>query len=561
MRRDSLLWQTSARIETARRNLSYPPFHPARTDIPLALTWDEFRRNFPGENDYVEFKKGIGGGSIQESIVAFSNADGGVILIGVEDDGSIHGRQLDAGSADAIHQILHDVHNPGRYFLHQVDIGGKPVIALGIAKRQEGFAQQSNGIVRIRKGTRDEALFGPDLQHLVNERSATRYELTATQLAFDDADQERLTEFREAFGWSETHLGERLAEMGYVSEGRLTVAGALYLAAEPGKVLGKSHIELLRYRDDESVDYDLRLELEGPLPGQLEGAVDRILEELGTELVVLGVRRYELRRIPPVVLREAIANAMAHRSYELDRTAVRIELRPSAVTIVSPGGLPEPVTVENIRETSAPRNLAVIRALRRYGLAEDAGRGIDVMEDTMLAEMLEPPVIEDRDHSVTVRLPVRSAVAPDERAWVRELERRGTLRGQDRLVLVHAARGEVLTNSKVREIVQVDDASARETLHRLRDSGFLVQRGERGGATYRLEGSLAPPAGLRLGEEKLFELIEGLAEKGPINNSDVRAATGLERSEARALLATLVRDRRLVQTGERRGTRYVLPEH
>lgn len=217
------------------------------------------------------------------------------------------------------------------------------------------------------------------------------------------------------------------------------------------------------------------------------------------------------------------------------------------------------MTAENIRETSAPRNLAVIQALRRYGLAEDAGRGIDVMEDTMLAEMLEPPVIEDRGHSVTVRLPIRSAVAPDERAWVQELERRGTLGGPDRLVLVHAARGEILTNSRVRELTQVDDASAREILHRLRDSGFLVQRGERGGATYRLEGSLAPPAGLRLDEEELFELIEGLARHGPINNADIRTATGLERTEVPALLAALVRDGRLIQIGERRGTRYVLP--
>jgi ATP-dependent DNA helicase RecG len=346
--------------------------------------------------------------------------------------------------------------------------------------------------------------------------------------------------------------------MGYASEGRLTVAGALYLAGDPGKVLVKSHIELLRYRDDDSVDYDLRIQLEGSLPEQLEAAVERVMDELGTELVVLGVRRYELRRIPAVVLREAIANALAHRSYELDRTAVRIEIRPAAITIVSPGGLPEPVTVENIRETSAPRNLAVISALRRYGLAEDAGRGIDVMEDTMLAEMLDPPVIEDRDHSVAITLPVRSAVAPDERAWVQELERRGTLSGPDRLVLVHASRGEILTNSKVREILQTDVISAREILQRLRDANFLVQRGKRGGATYRLKGSLAPPAGLRLDQDELFDLIEGLAARGPISNADVRTATGLERSEVRGLLADLVREGRMIQEGERRGTRYRL---
>ena len=202
----------------------------------------------------------------------------------------------------------------------------------------------------------------------------------------------------------------------------------------------------------------------------------------------------------------------------------------------------------------------MIAALRRFGLAEDAGRGIDVMEDTMLEEMLDPPRFEDHGHEVVVTLPVRSAVAPVERAWIRELERRGTLQGPDRLILVHAARGESLTNSRVREILQADEASAREILHRLRDSDFLEQQGVRGGATYHLKGSLAPPAGLRLKPVELVELIENMAAEEPISNSDVRTATGLDRSEVRALLAGLVREGRLIQTGARRGTRYRLPE-
>jgi len=540
-------------------NSPYPPFHPERTDLPLGFSAEDFRREFPSENQYVEFKRGVGGKPLRETIVAFSNADGGVILIGVEDDGHLTGRALDAGTSDAIYEAVQSVHDPGRYFLHEATVDGKSIVVLSVAKRREGFAQQSDGIVRVRKGTRDEALFGTELQQLLNSRSAHRYETTKTGVRVDDADPQLLGEFCRAFGWSDSHIPERLAESGYAVGGMLTVAGALYLTLDPRDTIGKAFLEIRRYRDDESVDYDLRLEFGGPLPHQLEAATDRILELVGTEMVVLGVRRYELPHVPPVVLREAIANALAHRSYELDRTAVRVELRPSMIRIVSPGGLPEPVTVENIRETTAPRNLAVIAALRRYGLAEDAGRGIDVMQDTMSEEMLDPPVIEDQGHSVTVTLPLRSVVAPDERAWVAELERRGTLSAHDRLVLVHAARGETLTNSRVREILQVDRSAAREVLQRLRDSGLLVQEGERGGATYMLEGSLAPPAGLRLDRAGLLGLIEKLAEDGPVSNADVRSATGLERQDFRSLLATLVDEGRLVQTGKRRGTRYHLP--
>ena len=106
-------------------------------------------------------------------------------------------------------------------------------------------------------------------------------------------------------------------------------------------------------------------------------------------------------QLPEVVVREALANAIAHRSYEASGTSVRVELRPGAVTIISPGGLPEPVTVSNLREANAARNLDVIRVLRRYGLAEDAGRGVDVMQDTMRSETLEQPEFRDTGHPVS----------------------------------------------------------------------------------------------------------------------------------------------------------------
>jgi ATP-dependent DNA helicase RecG len=539
------------------RNSSYPPFHLGRRDLPLTLSAADFEREFPRESQHIEFKNGIGSDQLQDTIVAFSNAEGGVILIGVADDGAVTGRPLDPGTADSIHRTFRDTKDPGRYTVHEFQVAEKPVVAIAVARREDGFAQTSGGVVRVRKGTRDEPLFGAELQRLINERSATRYELTPTGVPLDQIDSELFAGFAEAFGWDEEHVRERLAESDYLADGDLTLAGALYLLPDPAEILGKAYIELLRYQDDETLDYDLRLEIRGPLSDQLTDAAQRVGEELGTELVVLGVHRYDLPRIPPVVIREAIANALAHRDYQLDRTPVRIEIRPSSVQITSPGGLPEPVTVENIREVSAPRNIAAIKALRALGLAEDAGRGIDVMEDSMSAEMLDRPQFEDRGHEVVVTLPVRSAVAPEERAWVRELERRGTLAGSsDRLVLVHAARGETLTNSRVRGVLQTDDATAREVLQRLRDAGFLEQKGRRGGATYRLKGSLAPPAGLRLDEDELREFIVALATDQSISNADVRRATGLERVEVTSLLRHLVAEGRLVQTGQKRGTRY-----
>jgi ATP-dependent DNA helicase RecG len=244
-------------------------------------------------------------------------------------------------------------------------------------------------------------------------------------------------------------------------------------------------------------------------------------------------------------------------------TSTRVELYPHAVRVVSPGALPEPVTVENIRETQAARNYRVITVLRCFGLAEDAGRGVDVMVDSMLEEMLEPPLFEDSGHSVSVTLPIRSAVTATERAWVREVEKRGLIEPRDRILLVHAARGETLTNARARDLVGADSHEARRALQRLRDADFLVQHGARGGAAYTLDGSLAPPAGLRLTRQALKSLILELAtdvEAPPLTNARVRERTGLDRAEALRLLDELVREGRLERLGTRRGTRYVPPK-
>ena len=541
--------------------MAYPPFHPSGpTPLPLFLSATEFARAFPAESDLIERKRGFNRTAVQEAVVAFSNANGGVILIGVDDGGTIVGRELSPNLLDEIHRSIGEARDPGRYSVHALDVDGKPVVVVAVARRVEGFSQTSSGRVLVRRGTMKVALFGGELTHFINARTLHRFEETEADVALDGADAELLSELAAAFGWSQD-VPERLAEQGLAvrnGQRRLTVAGALYLLPDPAEQLGKAFIEVLRF-PAEGAEYDRRLEVRGPLHHQLQRAVDEVTSELGSELVVLGVRRYDLPRLPQVVLREAVANALAHRSYEMQGTSIRIELYPHLVRIVSPGGLPEPVTVENIRETQAARNYRVITILRRFGLAEDAGRGVDVMVESMLQEMLEPPVFEDSGHSVTVTLPIRSAVTSAERAWVREVERRGLIEPGDRILLVHAARGERLTNSRVRELSGIDANEARAALQRLRDADFLVQHGSRGGASYTLNESLAPPAGLRLTRQALKELILELAtEDGPpLTNARVRERTGLDRVEALRLLDELVSEGLLERTGTRRGTRYV----
>ena len=539
-------------------------FDPERAENwPDTLTEEEFAEAFPRESEVVEFKQGLSATAIQESIVAFSNSHGGVILAGVANNGRIAGLEWTPAVVDRVINIARDANSPGTVNVRSLRVGGRRITAIGVAPLREGFAQTSSGRVLVRVGTQRLALIGSALIRFIQERAAASFEGVTIDATFADTAPALRTAVQKQLGISNGGaLDQRLAEVGMAepSEGelRLTVAGGLYLLEHPERWLGKAYIEILRIPAGGRVP-DRRVEITGPLPVQVESATRFVQDELGIDEVVLGLRRHELTRLPERVVREVIANAVAHRSYEQRGTPVRIELHPDRVVVESPGGLVAPVTLETMRDQHAARNNTVIRLLRAFRLAEDQGRGVDLIQDVMRDELLAQPDFGATETSVTVTLPVLSGTTPEERAWVREVETRGTIEERDRVLLVHARRGEVLTNQRVRELLGVGRDTAMLALRRLADAGLLERLGVRAGTRYRLAGDLTPPDGLRLSRAELGDLVVELTAKRQVSNQLVREATGLDRQAALSLLDELVAAGRLVRVGERRGTRYTLP--
>ena len=121
------------------------------------MTRAEFSAAFPTENDLVERKKGAGRGPLTESVVSFSNTDGGIILIGVDNDGEIVGRERTQGLEDDLHEMIGHLRDPGRYSIHGLRVEGTAITVLAVAKRSEGFTQTSSGRVLVRRGSLDVA--------------------------------------------------------------------------------------------------------------------------------------------------------------------------------------------------------------------------------------------------------------------------------------------------------------------------------------------------------------------------------------------------------------------
>ena len=546
--------------------MSYPLFHPDNpAQPPLWLSIEDFHAAFPSEGDRLELKRGVSESRIQEAAVAFSNAGGGVYIVGVGPDGRIHGVAQPGEASKDVHQALRDVRNPGRYEVRECGVGDKTVLVLVVARRHEGFAQTSGGAVLMRRGASNVALLGDELSRFLARRSFQRFEITPTSARLIDASEPLLDRLADAYGWPSDDMQrtEYLKEEGFVvsDEGALvlTVAGALLLLDEPSMVGGRPYIDLRRYGADDP-DPDKNWRATGPVDTQIETATRSILDELGAVTAIVGVQRVEMPKIPPRVIREALANAVAHRSYESAGSAVRVDLYPSHVSLTSPGGLPEPVTLENRRYQQSARNDRLLGALRRLGLAEDLGKGIDRMQDDMADELLQPPEFDDDGSFLTVTLRIGGVVTNRERAWVRSLVHDGRLDGRAGIVVVEVARRGSVTNGEVRALLGVDSVEARSLLQSLVDTGVLVRRGQRGGSTYHVAPDLGVPARIRHTDDEIDELIIGYAQQGQVTNALVRERTGLDRQAALTALQRLVERGRLVQLGERRGTRYELAD-
>ena len=156
----------------------FPPFHPDSPHVPASLTREQFTQAFDGESDYIERKTGVGQTPIARAVTAFSNTDGGVILIGVTDAGEIVGKPLTDGTENAIHQAALAVHDPGRYRIRQLMVEAVPVVIVSVAHRSQGFAQTADGQVLVRRAARSTPLLGAELLSFLTSRALERFDAT-----------------------------------------------------------------------------------------------------------------------------------------------------------------------------------------------------------------------------------------------------------------------------------------------------------------------------------------------------------------------------------------------
>jgi len=323
-----------------------------------------------GESERIEFKRAPSK-TIHHEIAALANAEGGSIIIGVDDGGKIVGADVKA-ALDMVTSALSSIVPPAQIATQKLSVNGRDLLIIEV---QKGTSLCSvGGIVHIRVGTSIRPLSIQEILMLSSELGTIAWDgAPATDLA--DADPHCIDWFFEAIARSRGKViadedrNRYLRSAGAVRGGMLTNAGILFFT-DADMHIPHARIRMIRMVNNEPV---WSREFEGSVTRVIEAAYSAILAEIQKVDVVVGARRIRIEEYPPRAIREAIINAVAHRNYAVSAD-IRVFLHPDRIEIRNPGGLMPGVDIEDPEHV--PRNPALANLLYDAGFIERYGYGI-----------------------------------------------------------------------------------------------------------------------------------------------------------------------------------------
>lgn len=194
-----------------------------------------------------------------------------------------------------------------------------------------------------------------------------------------------------------------------------TVAGVLAFAPFPEQWLPASGIDFAIFRENRVIPTSARVsQIRGPIFSLIDTAV-QVLQAECTIGRLDGARLVNDLDVPLIVLRELTTNAAVHRDLSLYGSVIRIQIFPSSIEWVSPGGLPAGITIATLLTAQFARNPTLAQYLFHGGYIERFGMGLDTVITELAQAGLGAPAFHDDVHSFRVGVRRGSSVtmAPD----------------------------------------------------------------------------------------------------------------------------------------------------
>jgi len=486
------------------------------------------------EGKTLEFKQdGSSSKPFLKTLVAFANTAGGRLIFGVTDDRQIVGVEAPLDEEERLCSLIADSIAPP-FYPHE------------FIQRQSSLGLVDPSAMLMEQITVDQL---DPLQRLRLRNAIKKY--GGEQSLFSLADEE----LDGALGLVMDHQGRKCA----------TVAGLLILGSE---TLLRQHLpayevafQVLRGTDVRVNEFYRKPLLETFDEVELQFKPWVVEEEIQVGLFRVPVPNHDRR-----AFREAFVNALVHRDFST-LGAVHIKLDDDGLSISSPGGFIEGVNLNNL--LVAPprsRNPLLADIIKRIGLAERTGRGIDRIYEGMLRYGRPTPDYSlSNAYTVSLFLSNASADLDFLKMVVEQEDKLGTMSIDSLIILSRLREERRLTTTDLAPSVQKPEANVRATLEKLVETGFLEPHGTGRGRSYILSARMYQKAGQRaeyirqagfdsIQQEQM--VLKFIKTHGTIKRADVIELCRLTKDQSAKLLTQLAHENKIQKHGDRRGTYY-----
>ena len=364
--------------------------------------------------------------SLANTIVAFANADGGIIVVGIEDDLRISGIDDYTENINEIMRVPFDFCKPSVKAdfrkIDCIDQKGRNNHLLLIEIPQSSQMHATNrDEVYYRMGDKSKKLNFEDRLSLMYAKGETFYEDEPVAYStIDDIDMNVVKDYCRKIGYTKSPKDYIFENNGFLvrKSGReeMSVAAILLFGKNPQQFFPRARIRFTRYegyyiktgKDMNVIKDEI---FEGRILELLKSVIDFTRTQL-KERTFLGEDGIfkTIPEYPEFVWTELIVNAIAHRDYGIKGTDIQIKLFDDHIYIENPGVLAGFVRLTNIRNTHFSRNPKIAAYLKEYGFVKEFGEGVDRIYRELEENNLPEPRISARDSMVSVEVYNQSAV-------------------------------------------------------------------------------------------------------------------------------------------------------
>jgi len=349
-----------------------------------------------GEGQKIEFKESFSQ-SLAKDIVAFANALGGRIFIGVDDNGSIKRINITNKLKSQIIDFARNCDPPIVVELQTLN----NIVIIDVKEGSDKPYQCKEGFF-LRQSSNSQKLTRNQIVQFYIDETRIRFDTQINQKFnyLKDFDRRKLKQYLDTIHINTRYKTEDvLINLGIAQrrQGRFLFnnAGVLFFAKEPCKFFQSAYLDAVVFKGTERVSVIDRKTFKGGLLENLNSARIYLREHLNM--------RYEYRNdwkhknvyeLPMDALREAVANALMHRNYFISGANISICIFDDRVEIISPGGLPKPLTMRDLGKKSKRRNEIIADLFSRLDFVEKLGTGISKIRRWMTEYGLKIPRIE-----------------------------------------------------------------------------------------------------------------------------------------------------------------------